>query len=207
MSETFTFLNNNIFSLESHKNDDKLPKNASRLVYYIKSSDKSELKESDFKDIYLVKLNNKNRIEFYDIYYKHKLNTNIKFNLDEFAYQFETFTNQEKQFDKIGNEIVPKNHKEALKIVTEELKYDYYFIIRSNKIESFVKISIHGGKYISVKMLFTSEEYRGKGNASKLLDLAKFLCVKYGGKFVELYAYNENKNAIRLYEKNGFKRI
>ena len=62
-------------------------------------------------------------------------------------------------------------------------------------------------KYIVIDNIVVDENYRNKGYGEKLLDHIIEYAKKGNYNDIMLYVYCFNKNAIKLYEKKGFKTI
>ena len=54
--------------------------------------------------------------------------------------------------------------------------------------------------------MFVLEEYRGKGIGKKLMETMMDAFKEKGINNFELYALNNNENALKFYEKLGFKK-
>ena len=58
----------------------------------------------------------------------------------------------------------------------------------------------------TINNLFVLEEYRGKGIGKKLMETMMDAFKEKGINNFELYALNNNENALKLYEKLGFRK-
>lgn len=61
-------------------------------------------------------------------------------------------------------------------------------------------------KYAYLGFMYTHPNYRGKGINSKIIEVLKDWSYSKGLKEIRLTVYDENLNAIRAYEKVGFKK-
>ncbi|WP_374720961.1 GNAT family N-acetyltransferase [Peribacillus tepidiphilus] len=107
----------------------------------------------------------------------------------------------------------PSNLNGAELFISERLKNQ----------ESVIFVAVDQGKYLGFTQLYPSfssvsmkrtwilndlyvhEEARKKGVAQKLLETAKEYALSTGAKSLELQTAPDNKDAQRLYEKNGYK--
>lgn len=107
----------------------------------------------------------------------------------------------------------PSNLNGAELFISERLKNE----------ESVIFVTVDQGKYLGFTQLYPSfssvsmkrtwilndlyvhEEARKKGVAQKLLEAAKEYALSTGAKSLELQTAPDNKDAQRLYEKNGYK--
>ncbi|WP_153122822.1 GNAT family N-acetyltransferase [Peribacillus tepidiphilus] len=107
----------------------------------------------------------------------------------------------------------PSNLNGAELFISERLKNQ----------ESVIFVAVDQGKYLGFTQLYPSfssvsmkrtwilndlyvhEEVRKKGVAQKLLETAKEYALSTGAKSLELQTAPDNKDAQRLYEKNGYK--
>lgn len=65
---------------------------------------------------------------------------------------------------------------------------------------------LNHNKYAYLGFMYTHPNYRGKGINSKIIEVLKDWSYTNGLKEIRLTVYEENLNAIRAYEKVGFKK-
>ena len=75
-----------------------------------------------------------------------------------------------------------------------------------NKIVSFLNYSLIYNR-IEIEYIYTDSEYRNRGIASKLLNYLVDLGINNNCLNITLEVKKSNFNAIKFYEKNGFKKI
>ena len=69
---------------------------------------------------------------------------------------------------------------------------------------AFSKIRVDSDNVVEIEFLVTSPHFRGKGIATKLIE---FVCDMPEYDYCVLDVYSKNPNAIRLYEKLGFRQV
>ena len=90
--------------------------------------------------------------------------------------------------------------------IKEKMKKDAFFVAEDDgKIIACIRTSIVDIDLADIRTLCVDMEFRGKGIAQSLLDEAvKFLKVRKMRKLIAR-ARSDNKEALALFEKNGFK--
>jgi GNAT superfamily N-acetyltransferase len=88
-----------------------------------------------------------------------------------------------------------------------DLNENFWIAINSdNKVVGTIGISNYDdGEIAKLQCLYVSKDYRKKGIATKLLNKCIQYSLKQGYKKIILHTYYEFENAIRLYQKNGWK--
>jgi len=65
--------------------------------------------------------------------------------------------------------------------------------------------NVYNEKIVQLDALFVEPIYRGNGIAQKLINYITKWSKEKGAKYIELKVCNNNENAIKLYDKLGFK--
>lgn len=103
-------------------------------------------------------------------------------------------------FDIYSGDFIPREN-------TQEL-FDNGSLLCVYSDDGVLKGCLHmtlNGKNAWVSHLVVNSQYRGKGIASRLMDMFMFRASELGAKRVMLWVQHENEKAISLYEKYGFK--
>ncbi len=116
-----------------------------------------------------------------------------------------------KFLSKIAKERITLSEKELRKEFDELIKKKdifIYFLEEDKKVLGFVNILWISNKKVSyLNDILIKEEFRGKGYGKILMDKFMDFSKKKGAKQLGLGVRVENKNAIKMYEKYGFKTI
>ncbi len=128
------------------------------------------------------------RKTFHDSF--HRLNTKANMN----AYMDHAFT------------------KEKLLTELQNPDSEFYFMKVDDIILGYLKINRNEAqsefkdpKSLEIERIYVDREYQGLGIGSMLIEWAKDIALDYGLDYVWLGVWEKNPNAIRLYERNGFK--
>ena len=98
-----------------------------------------------------------------------------------------------------------KEFKQSINNLEDPFKKYIGFEI-DNKIISFLNYSLIYDR-IEIEYIYTKEDYRNNGIASKLLSYLVELGINNDCLNITLEVRCSNKNAIKFYEKNGFKKV
>jgi ribosomal protein S18 acetylase RimI-like enzyme len=92
------------------------------------------------------------------------------------------------------------------KYIREKMKKDAFFVAEENEIiTGCIRVSIVDLDLGEIRQLCVDKEFRSKGIAQKLLETAvSFLKERKMRKLI-VRCKSDNKDAIRLWEKNGFR--
>lgn len=116
-----------------------------------------------------------------------------------------------KFLSKIAKERITLSEKELRKEFDELIKKEdifIYFLEEDKNIIGFANILWIASKKVSyLNDILIKEKFRGKGYGKILMDKFMDFSKKKGAKKLGLGVRVENKNAIRMYEKYGFKTI
>lgn len=82
-----------------------------------------------------------------------------------------------------------------------------FALTTTNAGENFVEWEKKSGKVYYLDRLGVNKKYFKKGIGSYMLDKAKELSKSLGAEYLRLFVVDINEPAIRLYLKNGFKRV
>ena len=86
-----------------------------------------------------------------------------------------------------------------------------YIVLDDNKIVGYIygyeyeNTAFKDAKHAFIDALYVEDGYRGKGYGSALIKEYMNYCKENNIKHVQINAYLKNKDAIKLYEKLGFK--
>ncbi|MEN0642317.1 GNAT family N-acetyltransferase [Alkalicoccobacillus gibsonii] len=101
-----------------------------------------------------------------------------------------------------------------LKKLEEELKItssEFYFIYVNDNIAGYLKVNVDdaqseqmGSEYFEVERIYIRKDYQNKGLGKDLFEKVLSLAIVHGKKRIWLGVWEENKKAIKFYEKLGF---
>jgi ribosomal protein S18 acetylase RimI-like enzyme len=72
-------------------------------------------------------------------------------------------------------------------------------------LEPYARLEVPGSYYVSAMAVFT--EHRGKGLGTQMLKIAEDEARESGYRKVSLLVFEQNEEAIKLYERNGFEAV
>lgn len=86
-----------------------------------------------------------------------------------------------------------------------KLAFDILFVFDEGSLIGFISLSEKDNLTSKIGLIAVSESVRGKGVAKTLINAAVKLSVSKGYSFMEVVTQNQNKPAMNLYQKLGFK--
>lgn len=95
------------------------------------------------------------------------------------------------------------------KAVKEQMKnggYEYYVLVDENGISGFTGIVKEEGRLFLSK-LYVHSSARRKGYATKVFEFLKGVAKENGCAYIYLTVNKDNSNAVKTYEKSGFKNV
>ncbi|HDZ04520.1 hypothetical protein LCGC14_0079260 [marine sediment metagenome] len=123
-------------------------------------------------------------------------------------------------FAKDNNPIDFKNYLEkafALERIKEELlnpNSDFFFAYHKNQIVAYFKLNVEAAQSdikrddsMELERIYVLSKYQGLGIGEKLLNHIKELVLKRNKKMLWLGVWQENKKAIKFYERHGFQKF
>ncbi len=105
--------------------------------------------------------------------------------------------------------IVDDIRTESAYILIEDGKCAAYVSINEDQPEEYktIKWSENPQKCLVVHRLSVHPDRQGKGTAGELMKFIEAFALKNNYSFIRLDAYSKNPAALKLYEKNGFRRM
>ncbi len=104
-------------------------------------------------------------------------------------------------------------HPKQLKSEIENKNSSFYFTYCNNELAGFFKINIgdaqveiYPEKTMELGRLYVIKEFRNKKIGEQMLNRAIELAKEFGAEFIWLGVWDRNPEAIRFYERHGFKR-
>ncbi|WP_282112445.1 GNAT family N-acetyltransferase [Maribacter stanieri] len=123
-------------------------------------------------------------------------------------------------FAKDNNPIDFKNYIEkafALESIKEELlnpNSDFFFAYHDNEIVAYFKVNVVEAQSdikrddsIELERIYVLSQFQGLGIGEKLLDHIKKLASEKNKKMLWLGVWQENKKAVKFYERHGFEKF
>lgn len=113
--------------------------------------------------------------------------------------------------ENINDYLLTKLSVETLKAELQDTNSRFFFAVIDNHIVGYLKVNfglaqteLQDNTGLEIERIYITKEYQGKKVAPVLFEKALQIAREASLKFVWLGVWEENKRAIKFYEKNGF---
>ncbi len=84
---------------------------------------------------------------------------------------------------------------------------EFYFLKLESVPVGYVKLISHSSKVLELEKLYLIEGHKGQGLGQELFNFVKARAQQQGFKAIKLSVYEQNLEAIKFYQRNGFKTL